>query len=244
MTPPPSDPWRDVTAARLPAADLEVLAPVRHRDGVGVQFRGADAWVHWPAGQADVVRCLLAVPGVTLFTRRAGQWVRLGARVPTDDRPPDGDGVPLASALVPGRFQPLPPVPPAWEPLALTVVRGGAPRPVTALTCTVTALARWADAATTAELAAVRAARSGERAVLLGDRLPAVPGAGRYWGAGVLVPVGFRPEPELPDDVLREAVGAVPEELLLLDETGAERVPRAAFEPLTRAGVRMGAALP
>ncbi len=243
MTPLPSDPWRDVTAARLPAAHLGALAPVRHRDGVRVQFRDANAWVHWPIGQADVVRCLLAVPGVVFFAQRAGQWVRFGALVPTDDRPPEGAGVPVATALVPARFQPLPPVMPTWEPLVLTVARGGTPRPVVALVCTVTALARWADVATTMELAAVRGARSGARAVLLGDRLPAVAGAVRYWGEGVLVPVGFRPEPELPDDALRAAIGTAADELLFLDATGAERVPRAAFEPLTRAGVRMGAAL-
>ncbi|QJW98881.1 hypothetical protein [Frigoriglobus tundricola] len=241
---PPSDPWRDVTAARLPSAHLDALAPVRHRVGVRVQLLGADAWVHWPIGQADVVRCLLPVPGVAFFTQRAGQWVRFGTLVPTDDRPPDGEGVPLVTALVPARFQPLPPVIPAWEPLVLTVVRGGTPRPVVALACTVPALARWADAATTLELTAVRAAQSGGRAVLLGDRLPAIVGAVRYCGDGVLVPVGFRPEPELPDDAIRAAVGATADEVLLLDATGAERVPRAAFEPLTRAGVRMGAARP
>ena len=244
MMSPPSDPWRDVEAARLSPQHLGALAPVRHLGGVRVQFCGADAWVHWPVGQADVLRCLLPVPGIVFFTQREGQWVRFGALVPTDDHPPNGDGVPIATALVPARFEPLPPVLPKWEPFVLTVVRGGAPRPVVALTCTVAALARWADSATTTELAAVRGARSGERAVLLGDRLPAIAGAVRYWGNGVLVPVGFRPEPHLPDDALRAAVGAATDELLLLDNTGAERVPRAAFESLTRAGVRMGAARP
>ncbi len=240
MTATPHDPWRDVSAARLPAEHLAALAPVRHRDGVRVVPAGAAVWVRWPAGRADVVRCLLPVPGVEFFTRRAGLWVRFGRLVPTDIAPPD-DGVPVAAALVPARFEPLAPEVVAGPPVALTVVRGGTPKPTAALACALDALAKWADTATTAELVAVRSARCGDRAVLLGDRLPAIAGALRYWGDGVLVPVGFRPDPDLPEVVLREAAGVSAAELLLLDESGAEAIPRAAFEPLTRAGVRLGA---
>ena len=62
----------------------------------------------------------------------------------------------------------------------------------------------------------------------------------RFWGETVLVPTGFRPEPDLPAAALRAALGVAADELLVLDETGAEVIPRAAFEPLTRAGVRLG----
>jgi hypothetical protein len=61
----------------------------------------------------------------------------------------------------------------------------------------------------------------------------------RLWGDDLLVPVGFRPDPDLPPATLREAVGAEADELVVLDEAGAEVVPRAAFAPLTRAGVRL-----
>jgi hypothetical protein len=123
----------------------------------------------------------------------------------------------------------------------LTVARGGGPEPVTAAACAVGALEAWAATATTAELGAVRGARCGGRAVLLGAGLPALVGATRYWGGQLLVPVGLRPDPDLPEAVLREAAGATDGELLVLDESGAEVVPVAAFEPLTRAGVRLGA---
>lgn len=244
MTTPAPDPWHEVSAARLPATALGALAPVRNREGVRVVPRDGTVWALWPAGRPEVVRCLLPVPGVVFFARRAGNWFRFGSLVPTADGPPDDDGHPVAAVLAPARFEPHAPEPPAWVPVPLTVRRGGAPQPATALACTVAALAAWADEATTAELAAVRAARSGPRAMVLGPRLPSIAGAVRFWGRDVLVPIGFAPDPELPDEALREAAGAGPEELLVLDETGAEVVPRAAFEPLTRAGVRLGAREP
>jgi hypothetical protein len=143
--------------------------------------------------------------------------------------------------LVPGRFEAVQPAATLPGPVTLAVVRGGESQPASALVCGVLDLLQWADSATTAELAAVRGARSGDRAVLLGQRLPAIPAATRFWGQSVLVPVGFRPEHELAPVVLRAACGASDGELLLLDESGVELIPRAAFEPLTRAGVRLGA---
>jgi hypothetical protein len=233
------DPWKDVSAARLPAAHLAALAPVRADGTVRVHASGDVVWVVWPVGRASVVRCLLPVPGVVFFTRRGGDWFRFGSRLPASDTPPEGDGRPVASVLFPGQFEPIPPATPEAPPVVVRIVRGGSPEPVTALACSLTDLAKWADTATTAELAAVRASRSGGRAVLLGDKLPVIPAAVRYWGRDLLVPVGFRPDPDLPPAALSAAVGAAPGELVLLDESGADVIPRAAFEPLTRAGVRL-----
>jgi hypothetical protein len=237
----PADRWREVVAARIAAEHLDALAAVRHLAGARVHPTGATAWVRWPAGSADVVRCLLPVPGVTFFTHSRGAWCKLGSRLPTSEVPPDGDGLPVAAVLVPGRFEAAPPSQ-AIRRAVLCTVRGGQPRPAGALVCTVEVLVRWADVATTAELAAVRAARCGGRAFLLGPRLPSLAGAVRFWGTDVFVPVGYRPEPDLPPAVLREACGAGVDELLVLDEAGAEVIPKGAFEPLTRAGVRLGAA--
>jgi len=241
MTPaaPVHDPWKDVSAARLAAEHLPALAPVRNHEDVRVHAAEGVAWVRWPAGRVEVVRCLLPVPGVEFFTRRDGLWFRFGSRLPTAEVPPSGDGRPVAAVLVPARFEPTLPRSESMPPVRLGLVRGGEPKPATALGCAVADLARWADTATTAELAAVRAARSGERAVLLGSHLPAVVSATRFWGTDLLVPVGFRPDPDLPPAALRAAVGATAEELVLLDHDGAELIPTAAFEPLTRAGLRL-----
>ncbi|MDY3555908.1 hypothetical protein R5W24_005054 [Gemmata sp. JC717] len=241
MKPNAPDPWREVSAARVPLDGLAALAPVRHRGDVRVLTADGCAWVRWPAGEAAVARSLVPVPGVAFFTHRGGTWFPLGRSVPAGDAPPDGEGVSVSAVLVPARFTPVPPGAAEWAPVPLTVVRGGPVQAPTALACPAGALARWADVATTAELAAVRAARCGGRALLLGSRLPPLPGTTRYWGTDVFVPLGFRPDPELPEGALREAAGASHDEFLLLDETGAELIPRTAFEPLTRAGARLGA---
>jgi MoxR-vWA-beta-propeller ternary system domain bpX2 len=233
-----SDAWEAVRAARVPAAGLAALAPVRCQAGVTVHRLGEAAWVVWPPEAEEVVRCLRPVRGVEFFAEHGGRWHRFGHRLPCADGPPHGAGEPLDRVLIPAPLTPLPPEE-AGPPVRLGIVRGGAPRPATALRCAVRDLAHWADTATTAELAAVRAARCGGRALLLGERLPTVHGGERFWGERVLVPLGFRPEPELPDAVLREACGVTEDELLILDAAGAEAVPERALQPLTRAGVRL-----
>ncbi len=238
---PPADPWRDVCAARLPAAALAALAAVRDRADLRVRLDGPTAWVRWPAGGVDVVRCLLPVPGVTFYSRRGVEWFPFGRRLPTSDGPPPGDDRPLAAVLVPARFTP---VPPGFEPgpaAVLKAVRGGKPEPASALACPLAALAAWADRATTAEIASVKAAHAGERVLLLGPRLPTLPGATRYWGSDVLIPLGHRADPDLSPTAVRAAVGAAGDDLVFLDGDGAEVVPRAAFAPPTRAGLRLAA---
>jgi hypothetical protein len=101
-------------------------------------------------------------------------------------------------------------------------------------------LVAWADTATTLAISGVRAARCGRRVLLLG-KIPPIPGPTRFWGADFLLPVGFRTEPKLPPSVLRAAVGATADDLVLFDESGVDLVPRSAFPPLTRAGVRLAA---
>jgi hypothetical protein len=239
---PPADPWAAVAAARIPAAAAAALGPVRHRGEVRVVPDGDRLWVRWPAGLADVVRCLLPVPGVVFLVPRGGAWFPFGSRLPTSDRPPEGEGLPVAAVLAPAKFTAIEPGDVTAQPVALRLVRGGEPRPAAALACQLADLAAWADGATTAELAAVTAARAGERIVLRGAKLPAVPGATRYWGDDALVPLGCRPEPDLRPAVIRAAVGAAADEIVLLGEDGAELIPGAAFAPVTRAGLRLALA--
>ena len=91
-------------------------------------------------------------------------------------------------------------------------------------------------------LASLRAARCQDRVLLLGPRLPLLPRSERFWGDGLLVPLGYRPEPDLPQTALREALGSRAEEILVLRQDRVEGVPRAALQPLTRAGVRLACA--
>jgi len=69
--------------------------------------------------------------------------------------------------------------------------------------------------------------------------LPEVGSGRRFWGDDLLIPLGWRADPELPEPALRGAVGAGPDDLVVLDVAGAELIARAAFQPLSRAGIRL-----
>ncbi|HUR55058.1 MAG TPA: hypothetical protein VMZ71_13075, partial [Gemmataceae bacterium] len=169
MTAAGPDPWNDVTAARLPATGLGVLAALRNRADIRVHLVDGVAWVRWPAGKPEVSRCLMPAHGVEFFVERDGSWFRFGSKLPTSDTPPTAGGVPIAAALLPAAFEPSPPEAASGSPVVLRLVRGGEPKPTTALICPLADLAAWADHATTTEITALRAARTDDRAVLLGS---------------------------------------------------------------------------
>jgi hypothetical protein len=73
----------------------------------------------------------------------------------------------------------------------------------------------------------------------LAEALPLLPEGLRFWGTELLVPLGFRTEPGLPASAIREAAGAKPDEIAVMDQEGIELIPRAIFKPLSRAAIRM-----
>jgi hypothetical protein len=237
-------PLDDVCLASLPAAALPLLADLRVRPDVRVTFTEGRAWVRWEPGDGAVVQRVLAVRGADVFARRGGLWYRPGRSLPAFGIPADEGARPLLHVLSPApvRAEEVTPQP---RPVRLGMVRDDWPRPAAALDCPLGELGRWADRATSRQLAALEAAIAdpaqgpgGPRVLLLGARLPPLADGVRYWGATVLVPLGFRPQPALPEGALREALGLGPGEWALLHEDGAEVMPRAAFRPVTRAGVR------
>ncbi len=238
-----ADPLPGVSAARLPAAGLAALAAARDAPGVRLFLAGESVWVTWPPDGGAVARRLVGVFGAEFFARRGGAWHRFGSCLPTSDAPPAGDGLPLAGALLPGRLEPAAP-PTVGPATAVRLARGGPVRRATALVCAVAELAGWADTATTDELSAARVAVADGRALVLGSPPPNILGALRLWGDTLLVPLGFRPDPDLPPAVLREAAGAEPGELMILTDARCELVPRAALVPATRAGLRLAGARP
>lgn len=231
--------WKRVSAAWIPLAGLRRLAMLRHRGDISVLRIGENAWIRWPVGDPEVIRSLLPVPGVQFFRREKDGWFPFGSRLPAASPPPDDVGQPLANVLLPERFEILSPHQHQLAPVPLRIVRGGDPTTATGLICHVDSLVMLANSATTAELARIMAARSRERAVLLGTVLPNIPGATRLYGDSLLIPVGFRVEPRLPVSAIRDAAGADAGEILVWLEAGLERIPKAAFESLTRAGIRL-----
>ena len=190
--------WNRVDEARIRAPDLECLAALRTRPDIRVRLADGVAWVNWSSSRPEVIRALLPRSGVEFYQSVKGMRHRFGSRLPTADAPPDTDARPLASVLFPAAPHPVPPGEMSFGNLPLRLVRSDVPRPTAALLCEVAALRTFADTATTAELAVVSGLLSGGRAVLLGEKLPIVPGAVRFHGRDVLVPIGFRLEPDLP----------------------------------------------
>lgn len=228
----------EVCCACLPAASLAGLASLRVHAGLRVRVFGNLAWLWWRAGEEIVLQRVLALHGVKLFARRDGRWHRLGQHLPAFEVPDDEGARPLLHVLTPapvlaerGTL--------SFLPLTPRLIRDGRLRAASALCCTLTDLAGWAEQATSKQLAVLTVLRANERVLLRGERLPPLIAAERYWGRLILTPLGFRPEPEAAEGVLREALRLQNEEIALLGGNGFEAIDARRFQPLTRAGVRL-----
>jgi MoxR-vWA-beta-propeller ternary system domain bpX2 len=249
--------WKDIHGASLRVEDLASLADLRGRARMWVTVAEGRAWVWW---QADsdvtpevVARRIMPLEGAELFTRTGGQWYRLGERVPAFGVPLDAvaAGLSLDRIVVPAKITAERPVGNLPEPLVVCVVRCDSRQnhPATAMRSSIDELAAWADWATTSQLSCLRGAwlraSAGEagtsEALVLGElgTLPLLPGSTRFWGVDLLVPLGFRVDPELPAPSIRHVFGAGQETLVMIDEKGHELIAREAFKPLTRTCIRL-----
>jgi hypothetical protein len=229
----------EVCCASFPPDRLAELAEIRCAPGVRVAFAADRAWVHWEAGDERILRQVLPIAGVQLYLFRDGRWFRAGQHLPAFEVPQQLDYRPLHERLMPAPVQPVPGLPPNLRPVLLRLVQDDQPRVTTAMACDLAELASWADTVPVARLAALQAACCESRVLLLGERLPLVASAERFWGERLLVPLGYRPEPALPETALHAAVGLADDEILVMRADNAEIIARSTFQPLTRAGLRL-----
>lgn len=264
--------WPDIRCASIPVEGLSALADLRREPGLRVLVVGARAWIRWdesraagddhdsPAALPPLLRRLLSLPGAEVFIPgERGRWHRPGESLPAFHVPAAiGGAIPggsrLDSVVLPDRIHPEAPdsTPPGVVPLRLVRDDSGCPRPAAAQRSRIAALAGWVDAAPSAWISSLSAAWApspsgdpGEAEVLLlgpAARLPSVSGGTRFWGASVLIPLGYCASPALGEPALREAVAAGPDDLVLLDERGPELIPRGAFGRLSRASLRLALA--
>lgn len=227
----------DTTLASLPADALAALAPLRCQRGVTVTRVADRLWLQWQPGDLRILRLVLPLAGVELFLKRDGVWYRFGQYLPAWDVPPLDEGRPVEHVLFPAPFTAIPPDKTDLERVPLTLVPSPQPQPTSAVRCDLSALLHWAATIPSFRLFRLQAAFSGAHALVRGDRLPLVPGARRYWGNVLLVPLGYRLDPDLGEPILRQAL-LVEEELLVFDADGVERIPQAAFGPLSRGALR------
>lgn len=234
--------WNSATEARILAADLVRLSHMRDRADIRVRLFGSFAWLTWSSSRVEVVQALFPLMEVIFFRTDLGVRYRLGNRIPTDEVPPSGEDRPLTGVLVPLPIQTVSPDANFAPTVPVRLVRGGSPGPTTALLCDLDALRALADTATSYELTRIRGILCGDRAMLFGSDLPRIAGALRLYGTDLLLPVGYRTEPDLPAAVLRAGVGVVSGEVLIFTQDGIEIVPIDRAEPLTRAAIRIALA--
>jgi hypothetical protein len=230
-------PLADTSCACLPATALAHLGALRACEHLSALREGERLWLFWPAGDIELARAILAVGGAALFLRRDSVWYRLGEHLPVFHVPDSRAARPLSSLLFPAPVTPVPPGPAAWRPVSLELVRDGTPREASALRLTLAVLRNWADVATSHQLRNVQAACCGEDVILRG-KLPVLAGE-RFWGGRVLLPLGYRVEPDLAEGVLLSALGLQQGEVALWTAEGVEILAAEAFGPVTRAGVRL-----
>lgn len=228
----------EVCCACLPAASLAGLASLRVHSEIRVRVLGELAWLWWRAGDEIVRERVRALHGAKLFARRDGRWYQPGLHLPAFDVPDDEGARPLLHVLTPAPVQAEYGIP-TLSPLVLRLIRADRFHLASAMACSLADLAAWAEQATSKQLTMLTALRTGERVLLRGERLPPLPAAQRYWGRAILTPLGYRPEPEASEGVLREALHLRDEEIALLGESGFEAIDARRFESLTRAGVRL-----
>jgi hypothetical protein len=261
--------WQDVRCADIPEGALSVLADLRREPGIRVTIAGGRASVCWdsaPGSDATrhiLVERLLPLAGVEIFVPRDGRWYRPGERLPAFELPiPEGSGgAPLAGVILPEPLAIPHAAIDAPRPVSLGLVRDAREsfRPAAAVRCLLGQLAEWAERAPSAWIEALSAAwcnTAGEEAevLVLGpshstathhgglNHIPAFDGGLRFWGRDVLIPLGYRSEPELTERALRDAVGAGRDQVVVFDHTGPEQIPRRAFRRLTRASIRLARA--
>jgi hypothetical protein len=225
--------------AKLPVEALRALASLRSAPGVNVKLEESHAWVHWDAPNQTVVERILPVTGARVYVRRGDCWYLHRAHLPAFDVPDLSDARPLCDLLLPKPARAHAASAAQPKPVLLRLVPDHRPRPATALLCSITELARWADSASGPRLASIRAAFCNDRTLLVGKRLPLLRECKRLWGNQVVAPLGLRPEPDLGERAICEALSVSDCELILLDTDKADVVPSDALQPLTRAGIRL-----
>ncbi|MCF6227877.1 MAG: hypothetical protein L3J82_04300 [Planctomycetes bacterium] len=237
----PEPALNNVSRASLPVSQLPALAELRLLPGLEIVIETDTAWLHWQGLTGQVLEHILPIQGVQLYSKIDGQWFPLNSRLPVSapaTQPalalsellqPTLDSATLAQVDSPNRVE-------------ITLVVSAEPQKVTATLCRLPALKSFAETAPLAHLKQLQVAQAQGIVLLIGQRVPLLEGAERFWGEQVLCPVGFKPTFNLPDEILLNAAGVSSSELLIVRHKRTEIIPRSAFATLTRASARLSSA--
>jgi len=231
----------EISCASFPWSDLPALGPARALSHVEVARIDDRAWVRWQPGNELVLERILPLPDARFYVLRDQYWYRFSYHLPAFDVPFAVDYQPLHRVLILRLFEAEAPPGSKCEPAVISLVSDDRVRPATGALFSMTSLVQWIDMMPTPRLAEIQAACCGDQALLLGSRLPILPGCERFWGTKMLMPLGYRPEPLLPESAIRQGLSVAENDLLLWNFEGVEIISRRVFTPLTRSGVRLAA---
>jgi len=233
-------PLDQARCASLPLEAVPALAALRCASGVRVALTPERAWLQWPQSNEDVLPCVLPIRGARFYVEREGNWYPVGSYLPVANLPGPDKYEPLAGCLSPAPFQAEPVKAANFQPPVLQLVADHRTRPTTAMLCELAIVKKWAGSPTVSAfvLESLRAARHENLVLLIGPRLPVLDGCRRLWGKTVLVPIGYRQDPALPECLIRSALGVNDDEILLFDTAQPEVISVEAIQPLSRIGVR------
>ncbi len=232
---------RECSRARIPIRALPWLAPLRLRQDIRIQLTDSYVWVDWRAHEDEIVQHLLGILDVCFFNERAGLWSEHGSRLPARHMPKIDPKLLLNQVLLPETL-PDGVVPVAQiERLPLRLVADDQIHPTTAVVCSLASLVAWAEVAPTFAIERFRGVWSGTRALIVGDNPPRFADDRRYWGRRLLIPLGYRVEPALKEELLVGEGGPLEGTLVLFDSDRVERIPDDSLRMLTRPGIRLAA---
>ncbi len=106
---------KDISRASIAVADLSSLAAIRNRLDIHVSILGERAWIRWEPDSEDVeeilIRWVLPLPGVELFTDGDSGLYRLGEYLPAFgvSVPDDRSALPVHRVILPGPLSALRP---------------------------------------------------------------------------------------------------------------------------------------
>jgi hypothetical protein len=225
-------------AVRLDGRDAEGAAALRLEFGIQACQSADGFWLRGIQLDDRLDRQLAKLPGGQRYAiDEHGLGIPDGCLLPTI-RVPDAGWEPIAAcfplrlgtAALPGALP---------ERLCVGLRRSGAEQPCTALVCSWEAWSCWADESPLVRLSRLRFSRCDQRALLLGEPLPPLPGIRCHVQGGLILPAGYALAPIADPELITEVFRLKRGDFALVDATGEwEMVSATAIAEAHRMSVR------
>lgn len=224
---------------RLPSAQAALLGPMRLVEGICVRVDGADLWLKCDQLNSALLQRIRMIPDAELFTLRQNRGLTRPDSIVPCDRLPEGEWQPLKHWLqlvIPqAGFAPS-----IQTKVSLTLVRTSIPQPANVLLTDWSVWKSFAVNAPAVRLQQLAFAVSNDWQVLIaGTPLPPISGKHFVESHGIMVPTGWRFEPDVEHRVVSAILSLSTADFAIFREDGSyERLSRSSFVQASRSAVR------